>query len=138
VYILDTNVTSELIKVQRNEKVINWLLANQENCWLTAITVKEMYFGALRLDRGKRRENLLNAIAAFEHMYVDKTLAFDSSCCKICAELHLQTIEAGHNVSAEDMMIAAICKRHGGVLVTRNIKDFQYSGIKLFNPFELA
>jgi predicted nucleic acid-binding protein len=32
-------------------------------------------------------------------------------------------------------MIAAICKRHGAILVTRNTKDFRYLDIKLINPF---
>lgn len=65
----------------------------------------------------------------------DKTLAFDGFCGYLCAELHHLAVASGRTPTIEDLMIAATCQRYGAVLATRNVKDFDYLGVELVNPF---
>ena len=135
-YLVDTNVVSEIGKAAPNPKVIDWLEAHCPFSKLSVITVKELYFGALRMPEGKRREALLNTTDNLAWLYGDDVLPFDSECAIICAQLHDKAIRKGRTPQIEDLMIAAICMKHGLCLATRNTKDFDYLDIPLVNPFE--
>ena len=135
-YLVDTNVVSEIGKVAPNQRVLAWLETHSPFSKLSAITVKELYFGALRMPEGKRREALLNTTDNLVWLYGEDVLPFDAECAAICAQLHDAAIRAGRTPQIEDLMIASICKKHGLCLVTRNVKDFDYLGIPLVNPFE--
>ncbi|MDR1183350.1 MAG: type II toxin-antitoxin system VapC family toxin [Coriobacteriales bacterium] len=134
-YVIDTNVISELSKPNPAESVIKWVADAQNDCYLTAITLKELSYGMMLMDDGKRKNALRETIDSITREYEDKTLPFDASCSQICAKLEIQAIRTGHTPTIEDMMIAAICERHNAILVTRNTKDFHYLGINLINPF---
>ena len=135
-YLVDTNVISEIGKIVPNPLVLDWLEANSPWTKLSAITVKELYFGAFRMAEGKRRNALLATVENLVWLYDEDVLPFDSACAVICAELHDKAIRAGHTPHIEDLMIAAICQKNGLTLATRNVKDFDYLGIPLVNPFE--
>ncbi len=135
-YIADTNVVSELMKPCPNEYVIDWFFDHEGFIFLTSVTVKELYFGMLRLPDGKRKERLRQAITAIVMDCSDKTYSFDAFSGYLCAELHDRAIKAGRVPTIEDLMIAAISKRNDCILATRNTKDFDYLDIDLVNPFE--
>lgn len=134
-YIADTNVVSELMKPRPNDHVIDWFQDHEGAVYLTAVTVKELYFGMLRLPDGKRKERLRETIRGIVMDCADKTLPFDAYSGFICAELHAQAAAAGHTATIEDLMIAAIARRNDCVLATRNTKDFDYLDVDLVNPF---
>ena len=134
-YIVDTNVVSELMKHEVNPQVIDWFHDREGSVYLTAITVKELHFGAMRLPEGKRKQRLQEAITAIVMDCADKTLSFDAFSGFLCAQLHCHAITSGRTPTIEDLMIAAICQRHSATLATRNTKDFDYLGIPLENPF---
>lgn len=135
-YIADTNVVSELMKPCPNEYVIDWFFDHEGFIFLTSVTVKELYFGMLRLPDSKRKERLRQAITAIVMDCSDKTYSFDAFSGYLCAELHDRAIKAGRVPTIEDLMIAAISKRNDCILATRNTKDFDYLDIDLVNPFE--
>ena len=135
-YIADTNVVSELMKPCPNEYVIDWFFDHEGFIFLTSVTVKELYFGMLRLPDGKRKERLRQAITAIVMDCSDKTYSFDAFSGYLCAELHDRAIKAGRVPTIEDLMIAAISKRNDCILATRSTKDFDYLDIDLVNPFE--
>lgn len=135
-YLVDTNVVSELMRPRPNDNVIDWFQDHEGCVYLSAITIKELYFGMLRLPEGKRKERLREAITAIVMDCADKTYAFDGFSGFICAQLHEAALAAGRPATIEDLMIAAICKRNDCVLATRNTKDFDYLGIEVVNPFE--
>lgn len=134
-FVADTNVVSELMKKAPSEKVIDWFYDHEGDISLTAITVKELYFGMLELPDGKRKEALRQAIMGVTMDCADKTLPFDAFCGYLCAELHESALKQGRTPQIEDLMIAAICQRNGAVLATRNVKDFEYLGVDCVNPF---
>lgn len=135
-YVVDTNVVSELMRPQPSENVIDWFCDHEGQVWLTSITVKELYFGMLRLPEGKRKERLRQAITSIVMDCSSKTYSFDAFSAFLCAELHEQALSQGKVPAIEDLMIAAICKRNDCALATRNVKDFDYLAIDVVNPFE--
>lgn len=135
-YVVDTNVVSELMRPQPSENVIDWFCDHEGQVWLTSITVKELYFGMLRLPEGKRKERLRQAITSIVMDCSSKTYSFDAFSAFLCAELHEQALSQGKAPAIEDLMIAAICKRNDCALATRNVKDFDYLAIDVINPFE--
>lgn len=137
-YVVDTNVVSELTKAQPNSTAVAWLSQHSDEALLTAITVEEMRFGCLMLPEGKRRTKLSETIDSIVDVYASRTLPFDASAAEECAQLHRLAISEGRSPAIEDLMIAAICVCHDAVLVTRNVRDFDYLGINLVNPFESA
>lgn len=134
-YVADTNVVSELMKRDPSPHVVDWLMDREGQVYLTAITVKELYFGMLRLPDGKRKSLLEKAITGILMDCADKTLPFDAFCGYLCAKLHHQAIASGHTPTIEDLMIAAICQRNDAALATRNVKDFDYLDLEVINPF---
>jgi predicted nucleic acid-binding protein len=134
-YVVDTNVISELSKPSPVRAVVEWVTDAQNDCYLTAVTLKELYYGILLMPDGRRKDVLGETVDSISREYSSRTLSFDAGCSRICAELETQAIKAGHTPTIEDMMIAAICKRHDAILVTRNTKDFHCLDIKFINPF---
>ena len=95
-----------------------------------------MRTSALMLPEGKRRSKLLETVDRLIDVYASRTLAFDAQAAVECARLHRQAIALGRTPAIEGLMIAALCVCNDAVLVTRNVRDFEYLGIELVNPFE--
>ena len=134
--ILDTNIISETLKQHPSNRVVAWLLQNQENLYLTAITVGELLEGAFRLPMGKRRENLLLAIERIISGYASRIFAYNEAAAKSYARMRDESYRSGYVLTVEDGMIAAICATTKGILATRNTKDFSHLDIAVVNPFE--
>ena len=130
-YIADTNVISELVKKEPSPNVLGWCESHEDELALT-----EMHFGALMLPEGKRRTKLLETIAQIIDVYESRTFSFDARAALECARLHRKAIAAGRTPTIEDLMNAAICICQDATLATRNVRDFDYLGIRLVNPFE--
>ena len=137
-YVADTNVVSELMKKEPSVEVVDWFFDHEGDVYLTSVTIKELYFGMLRLPEGKRRRRLEETIGAIALDCSDKTFSCDAVSGYLCARLHELALASGRTPTIEDLMIAAICQRNSAVLATRNIKDFDYLGIEAVNPFEPA
>jgi predicted nucleic acid-binding protein len=135
-YILDTNIVSETLKQSPDSNVIAWLLLNEDDIWLNAVTVGELLTGAYRLPTGRRREGLLLAIDSIVNSYPGQIAAYDSQATISYASLQDASRRSGRQLTVEDGMIAAICQSRGCTLATRNTKDFEHLGIPIINPFE--
>ncbi|WP_080797262.1 type II toxin-antitoxin system VapC family toxin [Arabiibacter massiliensis] len=135
-YVADTNVVSELMKRDPSPDVVDWFFDHEGEVLLTAITVKELYFGMLRLPDGRRKRALEEAITAIVMDCADMTLPFDAFSAYLCARMHEAAVASGRTPTIEDLMIAAICQRNDAVLATRNTKDFDFLGIELVNSFD--
>ncbi|QEP43398.1 type II toxin-antitoxin system VapC family toxin [Ectothiorhodospiraceae bacterium BW-2] len=135
--ILDTNVLSELIRLQPDMQVIHWFrsLQNQQ-CVTTTITRAEIRYGIGLLPEGKRKHQLQQAvIALFQPAIVEQVLPFDTDAADCYAEIAILRRQHGLPISQSDAMIAAITKTHTATLATRNIKDFHHCGIALIDPW---
>ena len=135
-YVLDTNILSEVTRKHPNFEVICWIQDHVEDVFTTSITIKELYYGLFLMPEGKRRRVLKETIDAIVKECSDRTFPYDAFCAYLCAELQASARSIGRSTALEDCMIAAICKRNNATLVTRNVKDFEYFGIDVVNPFE--
>lgn len=135
-YVLDTNAISEIFKPRPNPKTISWMQDHEGQLYLTTISIMEMYYGVMRLPEGKRKESFRALLAAILHDEKERIYDFDSFSAFLCAEMKSDAEAIGRTPQLSNCMIAAICKRNNATLVTRNVKDFDYLGIKVENPFE--
>lgn len=135
--ILDTNVVSELIAPVVSPAVETWFSAqNGDDLWLTAFSVSELFYGAYRLEPGKRRERLEAAIAGvvFDD-FEGRILPFDAVVATRHAELRARLRREGRPTQDGDALIAAIALTHGGAIATRNTRHFADCQVELIDPW---
>ena len=135
-YVVDTNVISELFKPNPCHNVIWWMQDHNESIYLNAVTLHELHYGIGLLPEGRRKRIYLEKANAIAQECINRILPFDAFSGHLSGTLHAEARQAGRQGSTEDCMIAAICERHGATLATRNVKDFAHYGIKVVNPFE--
>ncbi|WP_439864372.1 type II toxin-antitoxin system VapC family toxin [Pseudomonas antarctica] len=134
-YLLDTNVISELRKPQANKNVIAWAKSViAARLFISAITVKELETGVLRMERrdpvhGKLLRTWLkrHVMPAFDA----RILPVDAAVALRCAHLYVPD-----QANESDALIAATALVHGLTVVTRNVNDFKSSGVALINPWD--
>ena len=134
-YLLDTNVVSELRKPRPHGAVLAWLESVEDaSLHLTAVTLGEIQAG-IELTREQDTakaveiEYWLDQVTDSHHV-----LAMDGPAFRCWAKL----MHRKSDTLYEDAMIAAIAKVHGLTVVTRNVADFSSFGINVFNPFEFG
>ncbi|MEY3642689.1 MAG: hypothetical protein RLZZ149_617 [Pseudomonadota bacterium] len=133
-YLLDTNVISELRKPKPHGAVLAWIKTiPSSNLFVSAVSIGEIQAG-IELTREQNQqkaielETWLNQIIA-----TNQVLPLDAIRFKISAKImHRQS-----DTVNEDAMIAATAIHAKLIIVTRNIKDFKHFNVKLFNPFEV-
>lgn len=137
-YVLDTNVVSELRKVRNgmaNPKVTAWSESvDAADLYVSVITVMELKLGILQIERkdfsqGKMLRSWLDQHVLPE--FVERTLPIDTAVAMRCARLHVRDKR-----SKRDALIAATALVHGMTVVTRNVADFQPTGAIILNPWE--
>lgn len=137
-YLLDTCVPSELIKPKPNPRVLDWMNAQDiETLHLSAATVGEIQRGISLLPLSNRRTRLeawLNVQVSQE--YANRVLPLDEELFRVWGNFAARFRQDGHPMSLFDSLIAATAIHHRMTLVTRNVDDFRYAGISLFNPWE--
>ena len=132
-YLLDTNVVSELRKPKPHGGVLAWVgsLADTQ-IHLCAVTLGEIQAG-IEVTR-ERDEAKAAEIEAWLEMVAASynVLAMDAAAFRAWAVVMHRKSDA----VIEDAMIAAIAKVHGLTVVTRNVSDFRSFGVPLLNPFK--
>lgn len=131
-YLLDTNVVSELRKPKPHGGVVAWLQDIQDSAlYLSALTIGEIQVGIELIreqDAAKARE-LTRWLDAVAQTY--NVLPMDAATFREWARL----MHRKSNTIHEDAMIAATAKVAGLTVVTRNIADFKSFKVPLLNPF---
>lgn len=138
--ILDTNVLSELVKPVPEQRVVDWLDSLvPDEVMTTAVTAAELWYGVRRLPDGKRKSELAEGIDAmlFEDLG-GRIEVFDAAAATRYADIVLARERLGRPIAAADAQIAAICARRKATLATRNVKDFEGTGVTLVNPWDDA
>lgn len=131
-YLLDTNVISELPRPRPNPRVLQWFSTLTE-ITLSAITIEELVFGVERAPEPRRRKLRPWLDALLE--VPPHVVPIDTKVARIAGELRAAREAAGARVAQADMVIAASALSQGLVLVTRNVRDFEGLGVALLDPF---
>lgn len=134
-YLLDTNVVSELRKQRPHGGVVAWLQSiDDAQLYLSAVTLGEIQAGielTREQDSGKAEE-----IEAWLELVAGayNVLPMDAATFRAWARL----MHRKSDTLYEDAMIAATAKVHGLTVATRNVSDFNALGLDVFNPFAPA
>ena len=136
-YLLDTNIISEIMKVDINPGVEAWFSKiNMRDIRISDITLAELYRGFAKLEEGKRKRKILENITRIEIGYKDQILPFDTACARQYGETSARNERQGQPMDAFDGMLLAVAERHSLAIVTRNIKHFEGRTKRtLVNPF---
>ncbi|KZK92443.1 Toxin FitB [Pseudovibrio sp. Ad14] len=139
-WLLDTNVVSELRKVEAGKADPNFAAwcetVDADDLYISAITVMELEMGILRLERkdeaqGSVLRQWFDQLVLPE--FSERVLAVDTQVAQRCAQLHVPDPK-----SERDALIAATALVHGMPLVTRNTADFRNTSVSLKNPWLLT
>lgn len=130
IYLVDTNIISELMRREPAASVLAWA-EQQTEFFVSAITVEELLFGLTRKSLPMKQRWLEDFYAA--HC---QTLPITEKIARTAGILRGRMAAQGHVRPASDMLIAATALCHGLSLATRNLDDFASCGIELLNPFE--
>ena len=132
-YLLDTNVVSELRKPRPNPAVVKWLTQTPNaQLFISAVTVGEIQSG-IEITRVQDHEKA----AAIERWLDDvvrtaQIINLDAQIFRLWGKLMHQR----SSTLIEDAMIAASALSQQLTVVTRNVTDFSPFGVSVFNPFE--
>jgi predicted nucleic acid-binding protein len=137
-YLLDTNVVSELRKVDEGKadaRVAAWQARVEPAvCFISAMTLIELEIGVLRIERRDAVQGaLLRAWLECRVLpeFSGRVLPVDAVVARYCARLHVPDPRA-----ERDALIAATALAHGLTVVTRNTADFEPTGVSLLNPWQ--
>jgi toxin FitB len=136
VILLDTNVISELIRPEPDQKVVGWIdgqLAREVGT--TAVCLAELLHGVSRLDEGARKARLTTGVGVFAERLAGRILPFDELAAAHYAAIVTHRDRIGRPISRADAQIAAIARASRATLATRNVRDFADTGIALINPW---
>ena len=134
-YLLDTNIVSELRKPKADRRVKSWAQSlPAASFYISSICVLELEIGILLLERRDPTQGAVlrswmdgHVLPAFQ----GRILAIDAAVAQRCAALHVPNPR-----SDRDALIAATALIHDMTVVTRNIGHFKAMGVAVFNPWE--
>lgn len=131
--LLDTVVLSELRKARPNSGVVAYLQGQAAgSVYLSALTLGEIESGIekQRKDSPEFADELARWLVQTELQFASFILPVTPSIAKLWGQLSAQTGNRGI-----DNLIAATALCHNLTVVTRNVKDFEPTGVRVFNPF---
>ncbi len=139
-FLLDTNVVSELRKVRAGRadpQVARWAdRVDAAQLYLSVVTVQELEIGVRLLERRDATQGQVlrrwlddQVLPAF----AERTLPIDTAIALRSAALHVPDPRP-----VRDTLIAATAAVHGMAVVTRNERDFEGAGVRVVNPWSQA
>lgn len=136
-FVLDTNVVSELRKTgagKADPQVARWAQSvSVDIMYLSAMTVLELEIGVLQLARKDSAQAAMLRrwldVVVFQE-FANRILPVDAATAQRCARLHIPD-----HRPRRDALIAATALVHGLTIVTRNVPDFDGTGVTVLNPW---
>jgi len=137
-YVLDTNVVSELRKAKdgrADPHVTAWATGvGPSSLFLSVITILELEQGVLLIERRDPSQGTVLRAWLDQRVvpaFADRILPIDAEVARRCARLHVPDPQ-----SERDALIAATALVHGMAVVTRNVADFAPTGVPIINPWQ--
>ena len=135
-YLLDTNVISEIMTTEPNQRVIDFLAQIKES-YLSVITLHELHYGLQLLPEGQRRNKIVNKLQSMLTHYNDYIIPVNQAIALQAAVLRADAKQEGRIVHLADALIASTAKVNNWIVATRNTNDFIDSGVEIIDPWTL-
>ena len=116
--------------------MIAWLVGNDAELALPTVTIAEISFGIRKIRPDQRTVRLEQGLASWRHRFADRIFPFTEAAALAYDELMSAALRQGRSMTAPDGMIAAIARINGGRLATRNLPDFETTGLDLVSPWD--
>lgn len=135
--ILDTSVISELVAIQPDPSVMGWIEnVDPEDVYLSVITIGELKKGIAKIPNSQRKTILENwLIDDLLVRFQDHLLSIDTDIMMMWGSLITRMETIGKPMPAINSLLAATAAQNEYTLVTRNIRDFEHTGILLLDPW---
>jgi predicted nucleic acid-binding protein len=136
-FILDTNVLSEMMRPDPVPAVAAWVAIQPGRLLFTAsVCQAEVLSGLALMPEGRRRQAMeVAARAMFEEDFAGRVLPFDRTAATVYADLFAARRLAGRPAATLDLMVAAVARTHGAAVVSRDTQGFDGCGLTLINPW---
>ncbi len=138
--IVDTNVVSEPRRRRPDARVEAWFAAQDpERLFVAATVIGELAAGIAAMPRGRRRtafEDWLHDLGGWR--FAGRVLAYDAGAALISGDLVAAARARGRAPSVGDAQIAAVARREGMAVATRNGRDFEPLGVVVVDPWRPA
>src|SRR5882724_2985344 len=138
-YLVDTNVISAAAPSRPvSPALIEWMDTYSASLFLSAVTVAEIEDGIAKSRREGARRKSADLAAWLEtvlHLYGDRVLAFDTSTARIAGAMSDRARGKGHAPGLADVIIAATARRHGLIILSRNLRHIEPLGVAVIDPF---
>ena len=136
--IVDTNVLSALMRLDRESAVRDWLDKQViDQLRVSAPTIFEIHYGLSALPAGRRRREMEARLAdVMADLFSNKVIPLDNEAAQSAGRAHAEHVANARNVDVPDSQIAGVARLLGATIATRNTADFTGLGIPLINPWE--
>jgi len=137
-YLLDTNVVSEWVKPRPDVGVVNWLHeADEDELFLSAVTIAELRYGIERLRNGSRKAQLEEWLAGdLAERFQGRILAVEDRVAEIWGRIMVRSETQGKRLGIMDGFLAATAEAYELVVVTRDVRAFQGFVPDTYNPWK--
>jgi toxin FitB len=136
-FLLDTNVLSEFAKPRVNPGLLDWMQHSDETGMaISVVSVGEIQKGISRMPEGRRQTDLQAWLD--QHLvprFQQRILALDLNDMQRWGRMMGTAIKQGGTLPAIDALLAAVALNRRLILVTRNARDFERTGVNLLNPW---
>ena len=136
-WLLDSNVLSEQVRIRPKASVIAWVRQQDRQQIVTSIVVvAELRRGAVATDDPRRRRELTTWIdTEVSNSFAGRILPVTLEILIDWLELIRRTAASGKTRAPADLLIASTARVHDLVLVTRNVRDFEDTGVVVYDPW---
>ena len=139
IYLLDTNIISELVRPEPNKNVVRKIFENQKVSSLSSVTWAEALFSVKRMPQGKRKDLFFDFyINTVQNMY--EFFDFDIHAASVYSDIKTRLEHIGKIPQELDLQIASVAIANNLILITRNVNDFtdiaENSALMMENWFE--
>jgi predicted nucleic acid-binding protein len=132
--LLDTNVLSELMRLEPNVNVRRFV-SGLEQPFISAAAFHELCYGADLLPDGARKAKMTRQIEMLRVRFAKRTVSIDAEVASLSGRLRSHIWRRGHHMTPLDALVAASAIRASAGLATRNIKDFRLLDLDVTDPW---
>jgi len=141
VYLVDTNVLSATAptKARTETGLVEWMDRNSDKLFISVITIAEIEAGIAKLQDNsslKKAQRLSEWLETLLHLYQHRVLPLDIQAAHELGRMTQAVRQAGRMPEMADLSIAATAMVRGYVVLTRNLRHFQGTGVTTLDPFE--